>query len=619
MALFQISEPDQVSDPQKAHRLAVGIDLGTTHSLIATVRGGQATIIRDECHNGLLPSVVFYSPDGDIQVGRKAMEHEEAIFSIKRSMGYDHQSDPGQTTGFDDVRSKNGQWFVSTAHGDKTPAKVSSEILKTLKSMAESSLGKTITDVVVTVPAYFDDVQRQATKEASQLANLNVLRLLNEPTAAAVAYGLDQTQEDGHYLIYDLGGGTFDVSILHFQKGIFEVLATAGDTHLGGDDIDESLAQHIHTVQPVLSLALCRKLARSLKEKLSESSNCDIRDFCDNPVIQSVVIDQECLARVARPWIERTLRCAQRALFDANLSVDQLKQVILVGGGTRMPMVRHEVENFFGRQVLCSINPDEVVAVGAAMQAHALTGQSYRDQDWLLLDVIPLSLGLETMGGLVEKLIPRNSTLPLARTQEFTTYKDGQIAMSIHVLQGEREKVENCRSLAHFILRGIPPMPAGMARVRVTFQVDADGLLSVFAQEVSTGIQASIDVKPAYGLDEQTMSQMLTEAFQHAETDLNERRIREKTVDAKLLCEAIEKALLEDEHLLSEEAFALIKEKVADLQTLLAAAGHVISAVDLSKLEKAMEDLEKTAETFSALRMDQSIQKALLGRSVNDL
>ena len=620
MALLQISEPGMSTAPHQ-HRLAVGIDLGTTNSLVATVRNGVALCLQDDDGKVLLPSVVHYLADGQIVVGRKAqsaqaVDPRNTIVSVKRFMGRGLRDVSHVETMPYDFVDAEGMVRLRTVQGVKSPVQVSAEILKDLRVRAERSLGGELTGAVITVPAYFDDAQRQATKDAARLAGLNVLRLLNEPTAAAIAYGLENASE-GTYAVYDLGGGTFDISILRLSRGVFEVVATNGDASLGGDDFDHRLFCWIldNAGISLPSDRDARRLlmkAREVKERLSLDESVSIRMTLERGDEVDLAIDRSVFVEITRPLVAKTLKPVKKALRDAGLEPGDVKGVVMVGGATRMPHVQQAVGEFFGQTPLTNLDPDTVVAIGAEIQANVLAGNRAAEDEWLLLDVIPLSLGIETMGGLVEKIIPRNATIPTARAQDFTTFKDGQTAMAFHVVQGERELVSACRSLARFELRGIPPLVAGAARIRVTFQVDADGLLSVSARELTTGVEARVEVKPSYGLADHEIADMLKAGFENAREDMELRGLREQQVEAERVVEATMKALDADGDLLNTNERAELDAAIASLRA--TADGQDSRAIKIQ-----LEAFNRASNEFASRRMDKSIRQALAGQRIDDL
>ena len=616
MALLQIAEPGRSAAPHQ-HKLAVGIDLGTTNSLVATVRNGQAEILTDEQQRPLVPSIVHFGSNQQITVGYEAgalasQDPKNTVISVKRLIGRSLADVKARYPNlpYEFAQTENGLPLLKTEQGEMSPIEVSAKILQKLTALSEQRLGGQLSGVVITVPAYFDDAQRQSTKDAAKLAGLNVLRLLNEPTAAAIAYGLDSGQE-GVIAVYDLGGGTFDVSILRLSRGVFEVLATGGDTALGGDDFDHLLADWIVAktgVQPqneqqkrhLLELAIQTKIA--LTDQLTTTI-----DYQNH----QLKVSRTQFNDLIQPLVKRSLMACRRALKDASITAEEVREVVMVGGSTRVPYVREQVGEFFQRNPLTTIDPDKVVAIGAAIQADILVGNK-PDAEMLLLDVIPLSLGIETMGGLVEKIIPRNTTIPVSRAQEFTTFKDGQTAMSVHIVQGERELVDDCRSLARFTLRGIPPMAAGAAHVRVTYQVDADGLLNVTAMEKSTGVQSSIQVKPSYGLTDDEIMQMLKASMDNAKGDIQARLLAEQRVEARRVIESVYSALENDQSLLNDDELSAVQNALISLEQL-------AIQEDSMAIKQGIKALDQATQEFAARRMDKSIRAALAGQNIKDI
>jgi len=629
MALLQIAEPGMSTAPHQ-HRLAVGIDLGTTNSLVATVRSGSPEVLSDEEGRSLLPSIVRYLENGHAHIGHKARAHQttdpkNTIVSVKRFMGRGLKDiTHAENLPYDFVDGE-GMVQLNTVAGVKSPVEISAQILATLRQRAEDSLGDDLVGAVITVPAYFDDAQRQATKDAAQLAGLNVLRLLSEPTAAAIAYGLDQGKE-GVYAVYDLGGGTFDISILKLSKGVFEVLSTGGDSALGGDDFDHRLFCWIMEKARLAPLsdqdtATLMVKARQAKELLSTNEETTIEAILKSGELVQVTITASEFVDITKHLVGKTMNAIRKAMRDADTSVEDVDGVVMVGGATRMPHVRRAVSEFFQTIPHANIDPDRVVALGAAIQANLLAGNRADGEDWLLLDVTPLSLGIETMGGLVEKIIPRNSTIPVARAQEFTTFKDGQTALAVHVVQGERELVSDCRSLARFELRGIPPMAAGAARIRVTYQVDADGLLAVAAREMRSGVEASITVKPSYGLADDQVARMLQDSYTSASSDMQMRALREEQVEAERILLATQSALDSDTDLLSPDEQATIAAQLQMVRDAVAMSNDTTLEPGLRQnvVHDAVQALAHGTEEFAARRMDKSVRKALSGKSLDEI
>jgi len=621
MALLQIAEPGMALAPHE-RKISIGIDLGTTNSLVAIVKDALPIVLADINGKELFPSVIRYLPGGQTQGGYEALEHviddpKNTIVSVKRFMGRGLSDVSHMESSPYEFIDEPGMVKLRTVAGDKTPVEVSAEILARLRQLAEDSVQDEIVGAVITVPAYFDDAQRQATKDAAQLAGLKVLRLLNEPTAAAIAYGLDNASE-GIYAVYDLGGGTFDISILRMSKGVFEVLSTGGDSALGGDDFDQCLYSwaleqvKLSPLAPQDQRALLLA-AKQTKEQLSLAPLANVHLTLSTGAVVHLEVSQTQFFEITQSLVSKTMTSVRKALRDAHLQTQDVKGVVMVGGATRMPHVQAAVAELFAKQPLNNLDPDQVVALGAAMQADLLAGNQSKNNEWLLLDVIPLSLGLETMGGLVEKIIPRNTPIPVAQAQEFTTFKDGQTGLSLHVVQGERELVDACRSLARFELKGIPPMVAGAARIRVTFQVDADGLLSVHAIEESSSVQTSIEIKPSYGLSDSDITRMLQDGFASAKEDMQARSLREEQVEAERLIEAVGAALEQDGYLLTDIERALIRKEMAQLHNL------VQTEQDSSIVRKAVEKAAKTTDHFAEKRMNASIQKALTGKNVAEI
>ena len=616
MALLQIAEPGRSAAPHQ-HKLAVGIDLGTTNSLVATVRNGQAEILTDEQQRPLVPSIVHFGSNQQITVGYEAgalasQDPKNTVISVKRLIGRSLADVKARYPNlpYEFAQTENGLPLLKTEQGEISPIEVSAKILQKLTALSEQRLCGQLSGVVITVPAYFDDAQRQSTKDAAKLAGLNVLRLLNEPTAAAIAYGLDSGQE-GVIAVYDLGGGTFDVSILRLSRGVFEVLATGGDTALGGDDFDHLLAGWIVEqtgVQPQNEQQKRHLLELAIQTKITLTDQLTTTIDYQNHQLK---VSRTQFNDLIQPLVKRSLMACRRALKDASITAEEVREVVMVGGSTRVPYVREQVGEFFQRNPLTTIDPDKVVAIGAAIQADILAGNK-PDAEMLLLDVIPLSLGIETMGGLVEKIIPRNTTIPVSRAQEFTTFKDGQTAMSVHIVQGERELVDDCRSLARFTLRGIPPMAAGAAHVRVTYQVDADGLLNVTAMEKSTGVQSSIQVKPSYGLTDDEIMQMLKASMDNAKGDIQARLLAEQRVEARRVIESVYSALENDQSLLNDDELSAVKNALISLEQL-------AIQEDSMAIKQGIKALDQATQEFAARRMDKSIRVVLAGQNIKDI
>jgi molecular chaperone HscA len=620
MALLQIAEPGSSSEPHKRN-IAIGIDLGTTNSLVATIKSGTPTVLQNAENEQLIPSVVYYAPDESMQIGStarkmQAIDPANTIASVKRFMGRSFSDlDPNISYPYNFAKG-DGILEIATNHGYKNPIQVSADILRELKNIAIDNLGEEPLDAVITVPAYFNDAQRSATKLAAKLAGLNVLRLLAEPTAAAIAYGLD-TKNEGTFLVYDLGGGTLDVSILQLKNGVFKVLAVSGDTYLGGDDFDQCISRHIREKVGLNKVsdkdnAFLLNLAKYIKENLSNKESISVNEVMPSGYVINFTLNRDEFATISTQLVQKAIRPIKKALHDAKLDVNAIDEIIMVGGSSRLLNIRQQITTMFNKTLLSGIDPDKVVAIGAAIQANVLVGNS--KDDYLLLDVTPLSLGIETMGNLVEKIIPRNSTIPISRAQDFTTYKDGQTAMTIHILQGERELVKDCRSLAKFSLKGIPPMAAAAARIRVTFQIDADGLLSVSACEQTSGISNNVEIKPSFGLNDEQIANMLKSSVSNAKTDMQERQLAEAIIDAESLINAVINSLSRDGNLLAIDEKSKINQSIEELQKQLTADIEITQKTHIIK--KLSANLNEATTNFAAILMDLAVKQGLIGKNI---